>query len=134
MDFIWKEFCSWYLELSKDRIYNDKNKEGQLTAKYVLLDVFQTSMRLLQPIMPFITEEIWQDFKNYFPLTEESLVIAAFPEVNKNSIDEKIDIYIVLIQEMEQRFGVKMLGMECISPCLHHQLEMINSLLDQQKV
>jgi len=99
MDFIWKEFCSWYLELSKDRIYNSEDKEGQLTAKYVLLDVFQTSMRLLQPIMPFITEEIWHGIKNYFPLKEDSLVIAAFPEVNKNLINKKIDSDMTLIQE-----------------------------------
>jgi len=49
--------------------------------------------------MPFITEEIWQGIKNYFPLTEESLVIAEFPEVNENFIDEKIDIDMTLIQE-----------------------------------
>jgi valyl-tRNA synthetase len=99
MDFIWKEFCSWYLELSKDRIYNSEDKEGQLTAKYVLLDVFQTSMRLLQPIMPFITEEIWHGIKEYFPMPEESLVIAEFPKVDNNFIDEKIDKDMTLIQE-----------------------------------
>ena len=99
MDFIWKEFCSWYLELSKDRIYNDENHEEQLTAKYVLLDVFQSSMRLLQPIMPFITEEIWMGIKEYFPMSEESLVIAEFPEVNEDFIDEKIDIDMTQIQE-----------------------------------
>lgn len=99
MDFIWKEFCSWYLELSKDRIYDEDDKDGQLTAKYVLLDVFQTSMRLLQPIMPFITEEIWQGIKNYFPLEEDSLVIAAYPQVNKKYIDEQIDADMKLIQE-----------------------------------
>ena len=66
MDFIWKEFCSWYLELSKDRIYNESDKEGQLVAKYILLDVFQTSMRLLQPFMPFISEEIWQGIREHF--------------------------------------------------------------------
>ena len=64
MDFIWKEFCSWYLELAKDRIYNGDD-EGQQTVKFVLLDVLQTSMRLLQPIMPFIAEEIWQNIKTY---------------------------------------------------------------------
>jgi len=99
MDFIWKEFCSWYLELCKDRIYNEDDLPGQLTAKYVLLDVFQTSMRLLHPIMPFITEEIWQGIKNYFPMEEESLVIAAFPKVDKQFIDKKIDIDMALIQE-----------------------------------
>ncbi len=99
MDFIWKEFCSWYLELSKDRIYNEEDKRSQLTAKYILLDVLQSSMRLLQPIMPFIAEEIWQGIKIYFPMDEETIVLAAFPEVNKDFINEQIDTDMALIQE-----------------------------------
>ncbi len=99
MDFIWKEFCSWYLELSKDRIYNNDDKQAQLTAKYILLDVLQTSMRLLQPIMPFITEEIWQGIKNYFPMEEETIVLAAFPQQDKSLINRKIDKEMKLIQE-----------------------------------
>jgi len=99
MDFIWKEFCSWYLELSKDRIYNQNDKEGQLTAKYVLLDVFQTSMRLLQPFMPFISEEIWQGIKTHFPLKSESIIIADFPEADSEKINEQIDKDMSLIQD-----------------------------------
>ncbi len=99
MDFIWKEFCSWYLELSKDRIYNEEDKRSQLTAKYILLDVLQNSMRLLQPIMPFIAEEIWQGIKNYFPMNEETVVLAEFPAVNKDFINKQIDIDMALIQE-----------------------------------
>ncbi len=99
MDFIWKEFCSWYLELSKDRIYNEEDKDAQLTTKYILLDILQNSMRLLQPIMPFIAEEIWQGIKNYFPMDEETIVLAAFPEVNEDFINEKIDTDMALIQE-----------------------------------
>ena len=99
MDFIWKEFCSWYLELSKDRIYNDEDKAGQLTAKYILLDVFQTSMRLLQPIMPHIAEEIWQGIKHYFPMQEKSIIIADFPKKNEEMINTKIDKDMQLIQD-----------------------------------
>nr|HPR17058.1 valine--tRNA ligase [Candidatus Cloacimonadota bacterium] len=99
MDFIWKEFCSWYLELSKDRIYNEEDKDGQLTAKYILLDIFQTSMRLLQPLMPFIAEEIWHGIRNYFPLESESIIIAGFPITDEKMIDEQIDKEMSLIQE-----------------------------------
>ena len=99
MDFIWKEFCSWYLELSKDRIYNEADKEAQLTTKYILLDVLQNSMRLLQPIMPFIAEEVWQGIKNFFPMEEETIVLAAFPEQDKSLINRKIDKDMKLIQE-----------------------------------
>jgi valyl-tRNA synthetase len=99
MDFIWKEFCSWYLELSKDRIYNENNREGQLTAKYILLDIFQTSMRLLQPFMPHIAEEIWQGIREYFPLKSESIIIAEFPKTDVKMIDPKIDTEMAFIQE-----------------------------------
>ncbi len=99
MDFIWKEFCSWYLELSKDRIYNNENKEGQLTTKYVLLDVLQNAMRLLHPIMPFITEEVWQTIKEYFPMEEEALIIAKYPISDESLIDVSIDKDMKLIQE-----------------------------------
>ncbi len=100
MDFIWKEFCSWYLELSKDRIYNEEDKKAQLATKYILLDVLQNSMRLLQPIMPFIAEEIWQGIKKYFPMDEETIVLATFPKQNKSLINRKIDEDMKLIQEL----------------------------------
>ncbi|OQX71411.1 MAG: valine--tRNA ligase [Candidatus Cloacimonas sp. 4484_275] len=99
MDFIWNEFCSWYLELSKDRIYNNENKRAQLTAKFILLDILQNSMRLLQPIMPFIAEEIWQKIKEVFPLDSESVIIAEFPQQDKSKIDKEIDAEMKLIQE-----------------------------------
>lgn len=99
MDFIWKEFCSWYLELCKDRIYNAEDKKGQLTAKYILLDVFQTSMRLLQPFMPFIAEEIWQGIKEYFPLKSDSIIVADFPKIDTEMINQKIDQDMAFIQE-----------------------------------
>ncbi len=100
MDFVWKEFCSWYLELSKERIYNEDDSDGQLTAKYVLLDILQQSMRLLHPLMPFISEEIWQTIKKYFPMNEEALVIAEFPEFSETKIDLKIDQNMNTIQNI----------------------------------
>jgi len=77
--FLWDEFCSWYIELSKDRLREDAEPAGRLTAKFVLLDTMQKGMRLLHPIMPFITEEIWQSIKAIFPMDEEALIIAVFP-------------------------------------------------------
>jgi valyl-tRNA synthetase len=99
MQFIWNEFCSWYIELSKDRIYDDSNKEAQLSAKYILLDVLQKSMRLLHPLMPFITEEVWQIVKEYFPMDEEALIIAKFPETNESMINADINDNMDFVQE-----------------------------------
>lgn len=98
MDFIWKDFCAWYLELCKDRIYNG-NKEQKQLANFILLDVLQISMRLLHPIMPFITEEIWHNLKEYLPQDEDALIIAQFPEPDSELIDKKSEKEMTLLQE-----------------------------------
>jgi len=100
--FIWDEFCSWYIELSKDR-FNREPQEGEadhrLVVKYYLLDLMQTSMRLLHPIMPFVTEEIWQGIKTVFPMPEEALITAAYPEQDTSMIDSAIADEMSFIQE-----------------------------------
>jgi len=98
-EFIWKEFCSWYLELSKERMYNEDNPIRQMTVKYILLDVLQNSMRLLQPLMPFIAEEIWDNLKNWVTDLEESVVIASFPTSDHTKIDKNIEAEMAMIQE-----------------------------------
>ena len=57
--FTWSEFCDWYLELSKQDLYNGTPERKQ-TAQYVLWYTLENLLRLLHPFMPFITEEIWQ--------------------------------------------------------------------------
>ena len=57
-EFIWEEFCDWYIELVKPRLY-DKDSDGRLEAQYVLNKVLCDSMKLLHPFMPFVTEEIY---------------------------------------------------------------------------
>ena len=62
--FYWNDFCDWYLELIKNRLYNAENPEDKNTALAVASHVMKQSMVLLHPYMPFITEEIWQHFRN----------------------------------------------------------------------
>lgn len=97
--FLWDEYCSWYIELSKDRLKEDAPHTSRLTAKYVLLDVMQAAMRLLHPIMPFISEEIWQSIKEFFPMEDEALIIAKFPVPDERLIDLAINDDMKLIQE-----------------------------------
>jgi valyl-tRNA synthetase len=96
--FLWDEFCSWYIELSKDRL-NSNDILSRSTTLYILLDVMQNSMRLLHPIMPFITEEIWQNIKKVFPQTEDALIIAAFPSCDEKMIDPEIADDMSFMQE-----------------------------------
>lgn len=97
--FIWNDYCSWYIELAKDRLKEDAGTASRLTAKYVLLDVMQASMRLLHPIMPYITEEIWQAIREVFPLSEEALIVAAFPVAQETDIQPAIRDEMALMQE-----------------------------------
>ncbi len=94
--FIWDEFCSWYIELSKDRL---ADPDAAPTARFILLEVMQASMRLLHPIMPFITEEIWQSIKSVFPQPEEALIAAAFPACDPALVDPEIADDMAFMQE-----------------------------------
>ena len=73
-EFIWEEFCDWYIELVKPRLY-DKEDETRLEAQYVLNYVLGISMKLLHPFMPFITEEIYMHLVN----SDESIMISEWP-------------------------------------------------------
>lgn len=97
--FVWDEYCSWYIELAKDRLKPEAEQASRLTAKYVLLDVMQASMRLLHPIMPFISEEIWQSIREIFPMAEEALIIAKFPVSDPALINPAIADEMSLAQE-----------------------------------
>ncbi|MCD8479808.1 MAG: valine--tRNA ligase [Candidatus Cloacimonetes bacterium] len=97
--FVWDEYCSWYIELAKDRLKPEADQDSRLTAKYVLLDVMQASMRLLHPIMPFISEEIWQSIREIFPMAEDALIIAKFPVSDPALINPAIADEMSLAQE-----------------------------------
>ena len=62
-DFIWHEFCDWYIELSKDAL--KAGGERQAAARYVIIHGFDQMLRLLHPFMPFVSEEIWQVIRPY---------------------------------------------------------------------
>ena len=74
-DFIWNEFCDWYIEIVKTRLYGE-NSESKLTAQIVLNTVLMNSLKLLHPIMPFVTEEIYTKLYNI----DESIMISEFPQ------------------------------------------------------
>lgn len=76
-DFIWDEFCDWYIELVKPRFFEEC--ESNITAQQVLVYVLSNTLKLLHPFMPFITEEIWQAL----PHEGESIMISDFPVYNQ---------------------------------------------------
>ena len=80
--FIWHEFCDWYIELSKEPL--KAGGDRQAAARWVLINVFDKMLRLLHPFMPFVTEEIWQVIRPYLdePDLAAHLPIAKFPEAS----------------------------------------------------
>jgi len=88
-DFVWGEFCDWYIELAKIRL-RDPESPSPLP---VLVDTLDTILRLLHPFMPFITEEIWQRLVEYLPERErpDSIMISEYPIVNEAAIDARAE-------------------------------------------
>jgi valyl-tRNA synthetase len=81
--FVWNEFCDWYLEIAKIPLYRAGDPAERRQAQDTLVTVLETTLRLLHPFMPFITEEIWQRL----PAHGESIVIAPYPRVGRGQTD-----------------------------------------------
>ena len=92
-DFIWDEFCDWYIEMVKQRLYNSDDAKSQNAALYTLKSVLIDALKLLHPYMPFITEEIFCTLQS----EEESIMISRWPEYSedKNYPKEEKDIEII---------------------------------------
>ena len=84
--FFWHDFCDEYIEAVKYKLYNEVNDESRKAVKYTLKTVVETSLKLLSPIVPFFTEEVYQYF------SKESIHSSSWPEVYEELIDSEIEI------------------------------------------
>ncbi len=106
-DFIWSEFCDWYIELTKSRLYGDDVRAKQ-TALYVLNDVLEKSLRLLHPFMPFLTEVIRQKLPN----AEGSIMLAEwvkpgeFDEKSERQMESIVEV-IKVIRNLKNEIGIE---------------------------
>ena len=96
-EFIWNEFCDWYIELTKARLYDKENVRARNTALYVLSTVLEGTLRLLHPFMPFLTEEIWQKVPHDDAL--KSIMETSWPEVQAECISDEIEADMTAIME-----------------------------------
>ena len=87
-DFVWNEYCDWYLELSKPVLWDDtsSNELRQGTLR-TLLEVLETILRLMHPLMPFITEEIWQNVAPRLGISGDTIMLAQWPEADHDLIN-----------------------------------------------
>ncbi|MDI1224116.1 valine--tRNA ligase [Acinetobacter sp.] len=91
-EFIWNEYCDWYVELTKP-VLNDENvsTERKAEVRRVLLSVMEASLRLAHPIMPFLTEEIWQTLAPMIGIGGETIMLAPYPVPNPERINEQAE-------------------------------------------
>ena len=95
--FTWDELCDWYLEFSKGSLYSEEASEAaKQGARHTLWTVFESLVRLIHPIMPFLSEEIWQTLPN----TEGSIVSAPYPKVSDFPSDPESLRQVATIQEV----------------------------------
>jgi valyl-tRNA synthetase len=100
-DFFWGEFCDWYLELIKPRLNFEEgtDKTAARAACANLVNLFDASLRLLHPVMPFITEEIWQAlYEGKPPL--KSIALAAYPQANEKQFDLAAETEMAILQDL----------------------------------
>ena len=100
-DFLWGEYCDWYIEMAKIRL--SREGDGGASPLPVLAYVLERVLRLLHPFMPFITEEIWQTLVDYLPKEPgrpDVLMIAPYPEADATLIDERAEAEVGAVIEV----------------------------------
>ena len=95
-EFIWGEYCDWYIEMVKPRLYGREDEVSKQTACYVLWKVLDSALKMLHPFMPFITEGIWQ----HLPHEGEAIMQELQPVVNDSFMDDSIEEQMNMMQEL----------------------------------
>jgi len=91
-EFVWDEFCDWYLELSKPVLNADDASEAQIRAtRYTLISTLETTLRMAHPFLPFMTEEIWQQIPRTIRGQGETIMLQLFPEPDSSLIDQSAE-------------------------------------------
>ena len=94
-EFIWNEYCDWYVELSKPTLWDEeKNPENAQATRFVLIFILEKTLRLLHPFMPFITEEVWQKIAPLISINGQSIMMESYPTYDRENIDEEAEEHI----------------------------------------
>lgn len=95
-EFLRGDFCDWYVEIAKTRLYNSDDVVAKKTAQYVLWNILEQGLKLLHPFMPFITEEIWQKLG----AEGETIMLSKFPIFDQSQVDTVSENAFIYLQEL----------------------------------
>lgn len=101
-EFIWGEFCDWYVELIKKRLYDESQPQARRVARSIAAYVLESSVRMLHPFMPFITEEIWQSLPEEYQENKpvRSIMLQSYPTADGRWLDEETERGMELLQTL----------------------------------
>jgi valyl-tRNA synthetase len=111
-NFVWDEFCDWFVEISKPALQRDEESDWRLATGdwrwlywQALVTVLETSLRLLHPFMPFVTEELWQRLIAYrSPVPDpQSLMVAKYPEADERFFDDEAERQMAILMELVRK-------------------------------
>jgi len=112
-EFTWNEYCDWYLELSKSAL-NHGNTEQQRGTRYTLINILETLLRLTHPVMPFITEEIWQKVAPLAGIQSDTIMLQDFPQsdidkINHTAISEMqwLQQFVLGVRQIRSGYDIK---------------------------
>ena len=91
-EFIWNEYCDWYVELSKPTLWDEENNPERAQAtRHALVSVLEKTLRLLHPFMPFLTEEVWQKVAPLIDINRESIMLEPYPTYCQTNVNEEAE-------------------------------------------
>jgi len=97
-DFFWHDYCDWYLEMVKSRLYGNEQQEAKQAVVTRALDVYDGALRLLHPLMPFVTEELWQNIRNRGPV--QTIMHTRLMAADPQKIDTAVEIEMDFVQKV----------------------------------